>query len=219
MRSLIIAGLAAAALSTPALAGEQQFVCHGQATGARGERVDASIHFTPKGERVASYASWDPPRTEGPVTTTTSAPDLSYTIMYHDAGASGIGPAGDGLITVMAFAPPGNRNPANPEHLLAGLAVEVTVDAAAPKTLPLVANSMIDDLPMTAFREAVLPVLAGGSRLVTLRLTDRKLRQVALIRYDLSDTAGRDRLFATAWQAAATAAQHPDRCEMTAEGD
>ena len=219
MRGLILAGVAAAALATPALATEQQFVCHGQASGARGERVDASIHLTPKGARLASYSSWDPPRSEGPVTATTEAPDLSFTISYNSAGANGIGPAGNGLIMVMAFAPPGKRGSASPDRLLAGLAVEATVDAGAPRALPLVTNAMIEDLPMTALRQADLPELPASARLVTLRLTDRKHQQIALVRYDLSDSASRDRLFATAWQAAEEAARNPDRCEATAESD
>jgi hypothetical protein len=219
MRGLFLAGVVAAALSAPAFAGERQYVCQGQASSAHGEKVDVSIHLTPKGERVESYASWDPPRTVGPGSVMAVAPELSYTIMYNDAGTRGIGLAGDGLIMVMAFVPHGKRSSGNADHMMTGLAVEASIDDTAPVTLSLAANPLIADLPMTAFRGADLPALPGSARQVTLRLVDRKLKQVVLVRYDVSDSTSRDRLFATAWQAAEVATKHPVGCELTAEGD
>lgn len=218
MRGLaVLTGAALLSLAAPALAQERQYVCDGQATGARGERVSTSIFVSAKGEQVTATAAWDPPLVEAAASARLNAPDLMLTFVFAQPSAREMGPAGDGLIMVMAFTPPGNRSAASPQRQLAGLRVEVTIDGGLPRTVPLATNPAIEDLPMTAFRSADLPTLPPGARVVSLRLIDNKNRQVALARFDLSELASRDSLFATAWQAAEGAAQNPASCELTAE--
>lgn len=213
MRRAILAGALALLSAAPAQAGETQQVCTGQASGAKGEAVSVMIYLTAKGERVGSFASWDPPRMDQPRPPAAEVPDLYFTMMYHQADASGLGPAGDPLIG--AFAPPGKRGRSNPERQFAGLSVELTVDSAAPQMLPLTTNELLALLPMTAMREAKASALPVAVQTVTLRLVRNGKRPVSTARYDLSGTINRDRLFATAWQAAETATLAPDTCEKT----
>lgn len=213
MRRAILAGALAVLSAAPAQAGETQRVCTGQASGAKGEAVSVMIYLTAKGERVGSFASWDPPRMDQPRPPAAEVPDLYFTMMYHQADASGLGPAGDPLIG--AFAPPGKRGRSNPERQFAGLSVELTVDSAAPQMLPLTTNELLALLPMTAMREAKASALPVAVQTVTLRLVRNGKRPVSTARYDLSGTINRDRLFATAWQAAETATLAPDTCEKT----
>ncbi len=213
MRRAILAGALALLSAAPAQAGETQQVCTGQASGANGEAVSVMIYLTAKGERVGSFASWDPPRMDQPRPPAAEVPDLYFTMMYHQADASGLGPAGDPLIG--AFAPPGKRGRSNPERQFAGLSVELTVDSAAPQMLPLTTNELLALLPMTAMREAKASALPVAVQTVTLRLVRNGKRPVSTARYDLSGTINRDRLFATAWQAAETATLAPDTCEKT----
>ena len=81
--------------------------------------------------------------------------------------------------------------------------------------LPLRAEPGVADLPMTAARFASLPAPTAGTKLITLRLVDQKHRQRALARYDLSQTASRDALYAAAWADAEKAALHRQSCELT----
>ena len=85
--------------------------------------------------------------------------------------------------------------------------------------LPLTANELMAPLPMTAWREARVAALPATTQTVTVRLLRNGKQPVATARYDLTGTAARDRLFATAWQAAETAALAPDTCERTLEAD
>lgn len=215
MRRAILAGALAVLSAAPAQAGETQRVCTGQASGAKGEAVSVMIYLTAKGERVGSFASWDPPRMDQPRPPAAEVPDLYFTMMYHQADASGLGPAGDPLISANAFAPPGKRGRSNPERQFAGLSVELTVDSAAPQMLPLTVNALLAPLPMTATREAKASALPATAQTVTLQLVRSGKRPVSIARYDLSGTINRDRLFATAWQAAETATLAPDTCEKT----
>ncbi len=215
MRRAILAGTLAALSAAPAQAGETQRVCTGQASGANGEAVNAMIYLTAKGERVGSFASWDPPRMDQTRPPAAEVPDLYFTMMYHQADSSGLGPAGDPLIVATAFTPPGKRGRSNPERQFAGLSVELTVDSAAPQVLPLTVDELMPALPMTATRDAKVPALPVAVQTVTLRLVRNGKQPVLTARYDLSGTVNRDRLFATAWQAAETATLAPDTCERT----
>lgn len=219
MRGAILAGAMAAVLAAPAQAGEVQYVCSGQASGANGEAVTVMIYQTPRGERVGQFASWDPPRIDQPMPARADVPDLSFAMMYHDAGPDGLGLAGSPLIHASAFAPPGKRGRSNPERQFAGLSLELTLDNAPPQVLPLITNDLVAPLPMTAWREAESPALPSATQTVTIRLIKHGKQPVVTARYNLTGTAARDRLFATAWQAAETAALAPDTCERTLEAD
>lgn len=116
MRRMILAGAIAALLSPPAQAGESQWACTGQAAGANDEAVMVWIHVTPRGERVASYASWDPPRINPHRSAAAEVPDITFSMMYHSASAAGLGEAGEPLIWATAFTPPGPRGRSNPEQ-------------------------------------------------------------------------------------------------------
>lgn len=219
MHRLILAGALAAVLAAPAQASEPQLVCLGHAAGAGSEVVRVWIHLTPKGERVASYASWDPPRIDQPMPARADVPDLAFAMMYHDAGPYGLGQAGSPSIYASAFVPPDKRGRSDPERQFAGLSLDLTVDDAPPQVLPLTSNPLLTDLPMLASREATPPQLPANTRTVSIRLLRNGKQPVATARFDLSDPASRDRLFATAWQAAETAALTPDTCERTLEAD
>ena len=215
MRRAILAGALTVLSAAPAQAGETQRVCTGQASGAKGEAVSVMIYLTAKGERVGSFASWDPPRMDQPRPPAAEVPDLYFTMMYHQADASGLGPAGDPLISANAFAPAGKRGRSNPERQFAGLSVELTVDSAAPQMLPLTTNELLAPLPMTAMREAKASALPATAQTVTLRLVRSGKPPLSTARYDLSGTAERDRLFTAAWQSADRAARTPETCEET----
>ncbi|HEX4848678.1 MAG TPA: hypothetical protein VFV30_11080 [Novosphingobium sp.] len=215
MRGLILAGALAALLAAPAQAEDPQRVCSGHAAGANGEAVNVMIYLTAKGDRVGSFASWDPPRIGPPAPTAEAVPDVYFSMMYHQAGPSGLGPAGDPAIGATAFAPPGKRGRGNAERQFAGLSVELTVDSSAPQMLPLTVNALFAPLPMTAMREAKAPALPANAGTVTLRLVRSGKPPLSTARYDLSGTAERDRLFTAAWQNAETAARTPETCEET----
>lgn len=219
MRGAILAGALAALLAAPAQASEPQLVCLGHAAGAGSEVVRVWIHLTPKGERVASYASWEPPRTTPLPPGNTAVPDLSFTVMYDQAGASGLGPMGASQIWARAFAPPDKRGRSDPERQFTGLSLDLTVDDTPPQVLPLTSNPLLTDLPMLASREATPPQLPANTRTVSIRLLRNGKQPVATARFDVSNPASRDRLFATAWQAAETATLTPDSCERTQEAD
>lgn len=219
MRGAILAGAMAVLLTAPAQAGEPQFACFGQASGANGEAVDVTIYLTLKGERVGSYASWDPPRIDQPMLAKADVPTLSFSMLYHNPGPDGLGKAGDPLIWASAFAPPDKRGRSNPERQFSGLSLELTLDNAPPQMLPLTINELMAPLPMTAWREAESPALPPATQTVTIRLIKNGKQPVVTARYNLTGTAARDRLFATAWQAAETAALAPDTCERTLEAD
>ncbi len=219
MRGAILAGAMAAVLTAPAQAGEPQLACFGQASGANGEAVDVTLYLTPKGERIGSHATWDPPRIDQPMLAKADVPALSFSMMYHNPGPDGLGKAGDPLIWASAFAPPDKRGRSNPERQFAGLGLELTLDNAPPQMLPLTINELLAPLPMTAWREARVAALPATTQTVTIRLLRNGKQPVATARYDLTGFAARDRLFATAWQAAETAALTPDTCERTLEAD
>lgn len=217
MRRLILAGVLAALPAAPAQAGERQSVCLGHAAEANQEVVRVWIHLSPKGERVGSYASWEPPRISPLDAGNFAVPDLSLTIMYDQAGPAGLGPMGASHIWARAFAPPDKRGRSDPERQFAGLSLDLAIDDAPPLVLPLTGNPLLSDLPMLASREAKPPPLPANARTITIRLFRNGKQSVATARYDLTGTAARDRLFATAWQAAESATLSPDTCERTME--
>lgn len=219
MRGAILAGAMAALLAAPAQAGELQLVCLGHAAGASNEVVRVWIHLTPKGERVASYASWEPPRTTPLEAGNLAVPDLGFTVMYDQAGASGLGPMGASQIWARAFAPPDKRGRSDPQRQFAGLSLDLALDDAPPLVLPLTGNPLLTDLPMLASREATPPRLPADTRTISIRLLRNGKQPVVTARFDLSNPAARDRLFAAAWQVAETAALAPDTCERTLEAD
>ena len=216
MRAVAVfaAGLA---LGGPALAqpAAPQSVCYGNAEGARGERVSVVIQLTQQGETVSNTASWDPPLAIGSTKASPEDPYPGLTLQYPAPRAAGPGQPNGALVLVMAFAPPGSRSHANPARQLDGLVLTASSDGGAAVVLPLRAGPGIADLPMTAARFADLPAPAAGTKLITLRLTDAKRRQRATARYDLSQTASRDALYAAAWAEAEKAALHRQSCELT----
>lgn len=126
---------------------------------------------------------------------------------------------GASQIWARAFAPPDKRGRSDPERQFTGLSLDLTVDDAPPQVLPLTSNPLLTDLPMLASREATPPQLPASTRTVSIRLLRNGKQPVATARFDLSNPASRDRLFATAWQAAETATLTPDTCERTLEAD
>lgn len=215
--ALCLAAALVAVSGVPALAGERQVLCSGQASGTRGDRVDVSIYVDADGKQIGSYASWDPPLSGPQPASAADAPDLTFTIMYHEAGAGGLGAAGHPMIIATALAPPGKKRRGNPERQLAGLGLELSVDQSAAQPLELRSDPRIMPLPMIATRYADAPALPEGARTVSLKLIDSRKRTVGGVSYDLTDTATRDRLFAAAWQAAQAATVAPDGCEQTME--
>ena len=214
---LVAALVAGLALGGPALAQsvEPQSVCSGNAEDAMVERVSVVIQLTQQGATVATTASWDPPLAAGSSKASPEDPYPGLTINYPAPRVAGPGQPGGALVLVMAFAPPGSRSHANPAKQLDGLALAASSDGGAVVALPLKAEPGIADLPMTAARFASLPAPPAGTRLITLRLTDRQHRQRALARYDLSQTASRDALYSAAWAGAEKAALHRQSCELT----
>ena len=212
--AVMAAGLA---LASPALAqpAPPQSVCSGNAEGARGERVSVVIQLTQQGETVSTTASWDPPLAIGSTKASPEDPYAGLTITYPAPRAAGPGLPDSALVLVMAFAPPGSRSHANPARQLDGLTLDASSDGGAVVALPLRAEPGVADLPMTAARFASLPAPTAGTKLITLRLVDQKHRQRALARYDLSQTASRDALYAAAWADAEKAALHRQSCELT----
>ena len=218
MMRLVAVMAAGLALASPVLAQDAeppQSVCSGEAEGARGERVSVTIHLTQQGETLSTYASWDPPLAAGSTKASPEDPYPSFWLYYPAPRAAGPGTADGGSVLVMAFAPPGSRNAGKLAHQLDGLVVEASADGGAVQSLPLQMQTAITDLPMTATRFASLPAPAAGTKLITLRLVDKKHRQRALARYDLSQTASRDALYAAAWADAEKAALHRQSCELT----
>ena len=214
---LVAALVAGLALGGPALAqpAAPQSVCSCNAEGAMGERVSVVIQLTQRGETVSTTASWDPPLAAGSAKASPEDPYPGLTIQYPSPRAAGPGQSDGALVLVMAFAPPGSRSHANPTKQLDWLVLTASSDGGAAQTLSLAAAPGIADLPMTAARFADLPAPAAGTKLITLRLTDAKRRQRATARYDLSQTASRDALYAAAWAEAEKAALHRQSCELT----
>ena len=213
--AVIAAGLALAGPALAQAAEPPQSVCQGNAEGTNGERVSVTIHLTQQGETVSTYASWDPPLAAGSSKAAPEDPYPGLSIIYSAPRAAGLGNPDDVSVSVIALAPPGSRSHANPAKQLAGLSVEASSDGSTVQTLTLQAQPPIADLPMIAARFASLPAPATGTKLVTLRLVDKQHRQRALARYDLSQTASRDALYAAAWADAEKAALHRESCELT----
>ena len=209
----LVAGLALGGPVLAQLVEPPQVVFSGAAEGTQGERVSVVILLTQRGETVSTTATWDPPLATGSTKASPEDPYPALSFHYLSPSAAGPGQPSDASVLVMAFAPPGSRSHANPAKQLDGLMVEASNDGGAVQTLSLKAKPGIADLPMTAERFADLPAPAAGTMLITLRLVDKQHRQRATARYDLSQTASRDALFAQAWSEALKASANPKACE------
>lgn len=213
--AVLTLALPAAAMAAPAT----PVVCSGQAQASRGEAVTVLVQVEPDGRRSSVQANWNPPQL-GVTGKSLDQPDLTLSLSYDRASASGIGPMTGASALVFVMAPPRDRVPsAKLQARLAPLSGELRLDGGAPSRFSLKApDAGLEELPGTAVRTADLSLPASLPAETELRLVDRSGKIAAQMRFATGASESRDALFAQAWREAEAATADLASCEAAATG-